>query len=234
MSLDTVAAILNDGGSLAEMLACAHDVEAALPTLKALVREKLIVLRDKIENVLKKIDDESTRQDGRRREWNGERTPEAQCLAACAAPVLTEDHPHSDVHTEAPATLTTARRRRRRARPPRPPVAEDPVLIDKRRDGVGFLVLNPSFRSDWTIPIPIHPSARRLTMAEIDKDDNFLHKCAEAKKKGTNLVFHRTRLRQVLLGKIHPTLPNGLRIGIPPPLGTRQCDWDCVLGKKRR
>lgn len=131
-------------------------------------------------------------------------------------------------------TQTPGRKKRtRRLKPPQPSTTDDPVLIDKRKDGVGYLVLNPNFRNDWTVPIPIRHNAKHLTMIDIEKDDYFLRKCAQAKEQGTNLVFHKTKLRQVLLGKIHPVLPNGLRIAIPPPLGIRQADWDCVLGKLR-
>jgi len=221
-----LSGILKNGGSLAEKIACAQNIEDEITRIDSIIYEQLLKMRDTINNVLEKFEESKPRELER---MEGERIEEARVSAASVSDVLTENH---RIEVDVASRATVHKKRRRRAKSPRPSVADDPVMIDKRSDGVGFLVLNPTFQSDWTKPIPIRESARHLTMEEVERDDYFLRKCAEAKKKGTNLVFHRTKLRQVLLGKIHPVLPNGLRIAIPPPLGIRQCEWDCVLGRR--
>jgi len=139
-----------------------------------------------------------------------------------------QSQPQSQAHSSDGSSNRSARRKVTRSGNP-----QDPIVIEYNTRGVGFLALDPAWRKDWTIPIQLNPSARKMTMEEIQKDRHFLERFRQAQSSKKGILFHRTKLRQVLAGKISPELPEGIRIAIPPPLGTSHRHWDYVTGQIR-
>ena len=123
------------------------------------------------------------------------------------------------------------------------PHHKEMIWAVKEDDGFTHLRMNPW--KNWTKylehmraqpdghnPHPHHHEQRRkYTLKDIEKNTHLLKKYEKAKERGSNLLFHRTLLRQFLEGKISQELPDGIFIAIPPPLGTPQSKWDCIKGR---